>query len=102
MYLYVMQRAAICCPKDVSCEGPGRVSTARRPWPLLPSHPASRAKIAANYVLRSTDYSKLFPHVAYPNLSKTHDGAPQNFASRKGGMKLFTAINMYARNIAGK
>jgi hypothetical protein len=40
-------------------------------------------------------YRKLFSPVAHPNLSKTHDGTPQNFASRKGGTKLYMAINMY-------
>jgi hypothetical protein len=33
--------------------------------------------------------------VAYPNLSKMHDGTPQNVASRKGGTKLYMVINIY-------
>jgi hypothetical protein len=37
----------------------------------------------------------LFPPTAHPDLSKTHDGTPQNVASRKGGTKLYMAINMY-------
>jgi hypothetical protein len=36
-----------------------------------------------------------FSPAAHPNLSKTHDGTPQNFASWKGGTKLYMAINMY-------
>jgi hypothetical protein len=36
-----------------------------------------------------------FSPVAHHKLSKTHDGTPQNFASRKGGTKLYLAINMY-------
>jgi hypothetical protein len=32
--------------------------------------------------------------VAHPNSSKTHDGTPQNFASRKGDRKLYMAINI--------
>lgn len=38
---------------------------------------------------------KRFSPTAQPNLSKTHDGIPQNFASRKGVTKLHIAINMY-------
>jgi hypothetical protein len=33
--------------------------------------------------------------VAHHDLSKTHDGTPQNVASQKGVMKLYMAINMY-------
>jgi hypothetical protein len=39
-------------------------------------------------------YRSLFSLAAHPNLSKIHDGTPQNFASRKGGTKLCMAINM--------
>jgi hypothetical protein len=38
---------------------------------------------------------KLFSSAAHPNLSKTRDGTPQNFASRKEGTKLYMAIHMY-------
>jgi hypothetical protein len=40
-------------------------------------------------------YRKLISPAAHPNLSKTHDGTPQNVASRKRGTKLYMAINMY-------
>jgi hypothetical protein len=38
---------------------------------------------------------KLPSPAAHSNLSKTRSGTPQNFASRKGGMKLYMTINMY-------
>jgi hypothetical protein len=38
---------------------------------------------------------KRFSPAAHPNLSDTHDGTPQSFASRKGGTKLYMTINMY-------
>jgi hypothetical protein len=37
----------------------------------------------------------LFSPAARPNLSKTHEGTPQNVAPRKWGTKLYMAINMY-------
>jgi hypothetical protein len=40
-------------------------------------------------------FRNLSSPAAHPNLSKTHDGTPQNVASRKGGTKLYMAINMY-------
>jgi hypothetical protein len=40
-------------------------------------------------------FRKLFPPAAHSNLSKTRDGTPQNFASRKGSTKLYMAITMY-------
>jgi hypothetical protein len=40
-------------------------------------------------------FRKISSSVAHPNLSKTHDGTPQNFASRKEVTKLYVAINMY-------
>jgi hypothetical protein len=36
-----------------------------------------------------------FSPAAHPNLSKAHDGTPQNFTSRKGGTKLHMAVNMF-------
>jgi hypothetical protein len=44
-------------------------------------------------------FRHLFSPAAHPNLSRTHDGTPQNFASRKRGTKLYMAINMYLRKI---
>jgi hypothetical protein len=38
----------------------------------------------------------LFSLVTYPDLSKTHDGTPQNVASRKR-VRNYVAINMYLR-----
>jgi hypothetical protein len=38
-------------------------------------------------------FRSLFSPVAHPNLSNTHDGTPQNVASRKGGTKLYMATN---------
>jgi hypothetical protein len=40
-------------------------------------------------------FRKLFSPAEHPNLSKTRDGTPQSFASRKGGTKLHMAINVY-------
>jgi hypothetical protein len=40
-------------------------------------------------------FRKLSSPLAHPNLSRTHDGTPQNLTSRKGGSKLYMAINMY-------
>jgi hypothetical protein len=37
----------------------------------------------------------LFSPAAHPNLLKTHDGTPQNFALQKRGTKLYKAINTY-------
>jgi hypothetical protein len=39
--------------------------------------------------------ANFFPPVAHPNLSSIHYSTPQNFASQKGGTKLYMAINMY-------
>jgi hypothetical protein len=38
-------------------------------------------------------FHSLFPPAAHPDMSKTHDGRLQNFASRKGGKKLYMTIN---------
>jgi hypothetical protein len=40
-------------------------------------------------------FCNLFSPTAHPNLPKTHDGIPQNFASQKGDTKLYIATNMY-------
>jgi hypothetical protein len=40
-------------------------------------------------------FRNIFSLAAHPNLSETHDGTPQNFASLKGDTKLYIAINMY-------
>jgi hypothetical protein len=40
-------------------------------------------------------FRKHFPPAAHPHLSKTHDGTPKNFTSRKVGTKLQMVINMY-------
>jgi hypothetical protein len=42
-----------------------------------------------------TSVPQPFSPAVRPNLSKTHDGTPQNFASQKGSTKLCMAINMY-------
>jgi hypothetical protein len=39
-------------------------------------------------------YANFF-HPRHTLICQTHDGTPQNFASRKGGTKLYTAINIY-------
>jgi hypothetical protein len=36
-----------------------------------------------------------FIHPRHTLICQTHDGTPQNIASRKGGTKLYEAINMY-------
>jgi hypothetical protein len=46
-------------------------------------------------LLFTAGFRNLFSPAAHPNLSKTRDGTPHNVASRKGGTKLYMAINMY-------
>jgi hypothetical protein len=52
------------------------------------------AKVAFN-ILVYFRVPQLFSPAAHPDLSNTHDGTPQNVASRKGGTKLYMTINMY-------
>jgi hypothetical protein len=40
-------------------------------------------------------FRKRFSPAAHPDLSKAHDGTPQNVASRKEGTEVYMAINMY-------
>jgi hypothetical protein len=42
-----------------------------------------------------TQCSATFFHPQHTLIYQTHDGTPQNFASRKGGTKLYMAINIY-------
>jgi hypothetical protein len=53
-------------------------------------HPTERKMLAISYF---THRMNTYP--IHPNLPKILDGTPQNFASRKGGTKLYMAINMY-------
>jgi hypothetical protein len=43
----------------------------------------------------SVFHKLFFSPVVHPNLSKTHDGTPQNVASRTADAKLYMAMNMY-------
>jgi hypothetical protein len=58
------------------------------------SHPQN-----AFLVLFTPLFRNCFSPAAHHYLSKTHDGTPQNFASRKVGTKLYMAINMYHMQI---
>jgi hypothetical protein len=57
----------------------------------------TRRGVKAPYILNLGTrpvFRKLSSPTVHPNLSNTHDGTPQNFASRKVGSKLYMAINM--------
>jgi hypothetical protein len=51
--------------------------------------------LLGDHIQYNTAFRNLFSPAAHRNLSKTHGGTPQNFASPKGGTKLYMTINMY-------
>jgi hypothetical protein len=62
------------------------------PENCLTSRPHKRNQ---NMLQHRSVFRNLLLSAAHSNSSKTHNGTPQNVASRKGSTKLYMAINMY-------
>jgi hypothetical protein len=61
-------------------------------------HFENEVKLSAIPLSMPVSRNHFFQPAAHPNLSKTHDGTPENFASRNGSTKLYMYINMYLQN----